>query len=505
MRRLLFISGILAISFGMRAYLAAQGGQYFFGDEGRHEVSVQLYMAVRAADITTIRAIVSEPGHVFSVLLGAGITAVQHLLAQLTAYGDWSRPENVIFTMWIGAVVLSTFYTLNLFWVYQLARSVGANDDESLWALVLAAATNTSLYHARHFLPYGCALWVALAALNIAIRRPTARGALLFGLLTGTVYHLYNGYWYLSIVMWIGYTWWSYSQPLIGRRFISASSGMALSLGLPVLVGVAVRGEEYWTRLFAFSRSVTQGLFSEGWSLPWEFFWHAEGFLGVSMVGCTMFVIVRARHRLPRHVRLWLLLLGTSYGLLVAFSTGLERFVVYGRTVLPFIPLFCLLGGWAVAQLLVGRRKVRNVLLVVIAFVTFGYFQKHRSLVFPREFEIYVLRNYGNPKHTLSISGSLYCPLALPISRSDLVLANTQLLYPIRDYIGFPSGGTLLELAHPLGYKPFQYESHTPRERNLLRTRDISMRLIQLSAINDLPDDLPFALRYQNSDRPTGR
>jgi len=57
------------------------------------------------------------------------------------------------------------------------------------------------------------------------------------------------------------------------------------------------------------------------------------------------------------------------------------------------------------------------------------------------------------------VAGSLYAPLALPVQRPDLVLVNAQLLYPVRDYIGYPAGLTLVSLEHPLSYLPFQYEA----------------------------------------------
>ena len=61
-----------------------------------------------------------------------------------------------------------------------------------------------------------------------------------------------------------------------------------------------------------------------------------------------------------------------------------------------------------------------------------------------------MLRSVGNPKHALNVSGSLYIPLVLPVARPDLALVNAQLIYPARDYLGFPRGETLLNIRHPL-------------------------------------------------------
>lgn len=129
----------------------------------------------------------------------------------------------------------------------------------------------------------------------------------------------------------------------------------------------------------------------------------------------------------------------------------------------------------------------------------------HFTRIFPRDAEIAVLRSWGNPKHTLSVSGSLYIPLALPVTRPDLALVNAQMLYPVRDFIGWPAGTTLLNIQHALSYPPFQYECHTPRERAFLRIHDISIRLIKLASLAALPADLPEGLRFRSEDRPKGR
>jgi hypothetical protein len=100
--------------------------------------------------------------------------------------------------------------------------------------------------------------------------------------------------------------------------------------------------------------------------------------------------------------------------------------------------------------------------------------------------------------------GSLYIFSGWPDTRPDLALVNARGLYPIRSYIGYPAGQTLLQISHPLTYLPFQYECHTPRERSILRSQDISIRLIKLTDPSGLPDDPPRSMLYLPEDRPTG-
>lgn len=501
-------AAILLVSLVLRVALAAQGGQYFFGDEGRYDRGLQLYRALVAADFPGVSTILAQPEHALFAWLGAVLSAAHHALAHFTPFGNWSQPEFAGFTVWIAAALLSLFSALNLALLHRLALRAGASAEEAAWSLLLMAAANTAFYHARHLLPYDCALAAALAALVVGLGPPTLLRAAAAGLLTGATYHLYNGYWFLvptvATVLLIA---WRHT-PLLSRRTVAAALGLAISLLAPIALGASLGGAAYWATLRSFSHSVTQGLFAEGWSLPWEYLWQSEGLLGLAVAATvlsTLFVAVRSRDPLPAHVRGTLLSLAVAYGLLVLFSCGFARFVVYARTVKPLLPALCLLGGWALARQLAPRPLFKPFAALVILCAAAAHFWPHFTHVFPRETEIAVLRTWGNPKRALTVAGSIYIPLALPVARPDLALVNAQFLYPVRATLPPPAGTTLLRFDHPLAYPPFQYEGHTPRERALLRSTDLSQRLVRLAAPATVPDHPPPALLYQTADRPTGR
>lgn len=501
-------AAILLVSLLLRLALAAQGGQYFFGDEGRYDRGLQLYRALASADFSGVSTILAQPEHALFPWVGALVTAAQHTLAHLTPFGNWSHPENIGFTIGIAAAVLSLFSTLNLLLLHRLALRAGASPEEAAWALLLMAAANSAFYFSRHLLPYDCALTAGLAALVVALGRPTLPRAWVAGLLTGATYHLYNGYWFLVPVLTgvIALAW--RNQPARSRLTVAAATGLLLALATPVALGALLGGANYWATLGAFSRSVTQGLFAEGWSLPWEYFWHAEGLLGAGLalvVTLALFSALRTREPLPDRVRVTLLALAAAYALWVAASCGFARLVVYARTLKPLVPALCLLGGWAVARLVAPRPILKPCFAAALVLAAALHFAPHFTRVFPREIELALLRAWGNPKHALTIAGSLYIPLALPVTRPDLALVNAQVLYPARAALPPPAGTTLLRFDHPLAYPPFQYEGHTPRERALLRTTDLSICLIRLAAPATVPDHPPPDLLYRDADRPTGR
>lgn len=499
---------ILLVSAALRIGLAVDGGQFFFGDENRHERGVALYHALRTGDTAGIKAALMRPEHIGFTLIGAGITGLQHLTAQFTGQGDWHQPENVIFTMPLAAAWLALFSALNIGLLHAVARRAGADGNEAAWAALLMAASNTGLYFSRHFLPYDAAMSAMLAALWAGAR---GRHSLATGALAGIAYHIYNGYWYLvPVVLTLHALAKDHGQPAASRlrRLLVAGTGSAVVVALPVLIGFALTGPDYWQTMVAFSGTVNQGLYAEGWSLPWEYLGHSEGLLGGAVllaIVAAALVARRAGEAPGRLAQIGLLGVALAYVWLVLFSVGLGKFVVYARTVKPFIPFLGLAGGWALARLLAGRPQLAAAATAAICLMAALQFAPHFGRIFPAEAEVRILREFGNPKRSLAVSGSLYTPLALPVQRPELILVNAQMLYPVRSYLGYPAGHTIVSLEHPLSYPPFQYECHNPRERALLRENDIRLRLIRLSAPDDIPDDPPPSLRFTAADRPDGR
>lgn len=493
---------ILAVSLLARITLAVLGGQYFLGDEPRYHRGISLWLAASSGRWAEARDILGQPEHAAFTWLGAALTPFQHVLARFTGHGDWADPGNIYASSAIAAALLSIFSVVNILLLYRLAKAAGASEDEAQFAALLAAASNTLFYFSRHLLPYDAALSAWLGSLLCATSRDRGR-RLASGIFAGLTYHLYNGYWFLLPLA----AWWSTraAAPENRRRWFDPAwlTGGALGIGLPVVIGLACGGTRYWATLRAFSDTVRQGLFAEGWSLPWEYLAHAESWLGLGVAAVVLAALIRFRAALPGHVRAWLLLAGAAYGLMVLVSTVLHRFVIYGRTARPLVPLICLLGGWAFTRLLVrpGHRR-----LAVAAIVAGGIlnFLPQFTLEFPHDLEGRILANVGKTKTVLSVNGCLFRPLTMAVTRPDLALANAQMLYPVRDYAGYPRGEVLISLPHPLSSLPYQYEGHTPRERRILRENDIAMKLIRLADPASVSPWPPVERQFTAADRPDG-
>lgn len=505
---------VLGVAALVRIVLCAQGGQYFWFDEARHERAVWIYTAALHGDFSPLRTVAAFPDHTLFPWLGTLVTAGQHLLAQFTPHADWRRPEAVAATAWLGAALLSLASTAVLALTHRLARRAGASVVHANLALLLLAASTTALAHARFLLPYDAALAALLGALCLGLPArsaathspdsgppvfPSPVRAAAAALCLGLTYHLYNGYWF-TLPVAAGLLAWSWRPaPRFPALLATAALVGAVTLAAPVAVGVALSGDAYLAALAAFSRSVTQGAFAEGASLPFAYAWDAEGVLALLVAAFVLLAVVlglRAPAAVPPVVRGALLAAVVGYALLVLLSVGLHRLVVYARTLKPLAPALALAAAWPLARLLATRPRLAwpvAAWLACIAAVNAAPFFAH---VFPRDIEAAVLRAHGRPKRTLTVAGSLYFPSDRPVARPDLALVNAQNLYPVRALLPPPAGRTLLRVDHPLAYRPFHYEGFAPAERALLRSADLSIRLVQLADPAAVPDDLPPAHRY---------
>jgi hypothetical protein len=501
---------LILFSLAARLILVGLGGQYFFGDERRYNRGVEFYQFVVAGNTDRIKQVFSYPEHEGFVMLGGAITVLQRAAARLTPYADWSRPENILFTMKFAAGILALFSVANIALIYRLSRCLGAEPREAFFSAALLALTNSGFYYSRHLLPYDAGLTFALLSL-VAATQPGENGfmrGVVGGAWAGVMYHVYNGFWYFVPVLVFAQFYLIFRRLGWQRRMLGFFLGAGLVFLLPIAIGSLVSGGAYLRRMGMFGRTASLGLFSEGATFPWEYWWYAEsgfGLLVLALIGWALFVHRSERKAWPPQVIVFLVGFGLAYALLVLFSVGLERIVVYARTLKPLAALACGLGGWSLHQLFERHRSLCRGVLPVLALGGLVNWLPHFTFSFPVETENRIMGTIGNPKRTLTFSGSLYWDETLPVTRPDLMLVNAQMLYPLRQPEPVPEGVVAMNVEHPLAYKPFQYECHSPRERALLRAFPPRILLIQLRQPQKYPDSPPPEMRYTEADRPTGR
>lgn len=451
LRKILLI--ILAVSFGLRIVLIAQGGQYFWPDENRYEeaqmAGSQLLAGNQRGALQTLHTTINP---LFSVL------------SLIPAFIELSLGANLK----IPALFFTLFSILNIWLLAQIVRALGGGEREAVFAALLLALSSTFFYYSRHLLPYDTSMAFALSSIFFAIRKPSRlSNTLLSGLLAFGSFFTYTGSWLLVFFSFIANTLFPTELAAKDRQKRALIFGLAFALPLAtiLLISNMLFENPLLDQLIFFADTITQGDFSEGWRLPFEYFWRAEHLM-LLFWGLAFLFSLRAVQRGERNARLVFGLAGIVliYLGLVFASIVLKKFVVYGRLARQLVPFFVILGAYSLEKMWASRPKTN----LAAKFLVFGLvlqaavnFNPPFTQVFPIEFR----------ESASAITASL--------KENEYQFLYDKIIYPEPDEM-LPNRiyEVRLQSPHPLEFLPYQFEGYTPAQRQLLRTTDISMRLI---------------------------
>jgi len=450
---------ILLISLALRWVLVLRGGQYYFSDEGRYESSRAFVGLLLAGDPSSAFAkLFIAPEHLGFKLIGI----IPALLEQLTRE-----------SLALPALFFSLFSVLNLFLIYKISQQAGATQQESLFALFFAASSMSLLYFSRHLLPYDSAMTFGLLAIFIALmEKPSPKASLLCGASAFLCFITYNGYWALAGFGMFSHVIRSHRNlsDLIRKASLTAV-GFALPAILLFLL-VSLAGTNLLAEYRVFSTTVSQGSFAEGWSLPFEYFWHAEHWLFILLCLLSCYAIYSSRQ-----TRLWVVAIIFMYLCFLIPSVFLHSFVVYGRLARQMMPFLILLAAGGLVQLKQGFSfgdKLTKGILVALVIQAAWNFQRPFSLTYPRDFA---------EKAQAMYSDFQFSEKRLIFGAPTLCQNNGYIAEYVKRFEVPPGpdpaieGEVLLSAKHPDNFLPYQYEGYTPQERATLRDMQIEMRL----------------------------
>jgi hypothetical protein len=269
--------------------------------------------------------------------------------------------------------------------------------------------------------------------------------------------------------------------------------GTALGFVVPLLcfhiLTIVQQGIPFFGGLSAHMASA-RGEYAEGWRVGWEYLWHAEhGLLLVWAVGAALVVGLGMRRGGLRHAR-GLVWVGAALAIslvLTVESTLLHRAAILGRFVRPLVPFLCLAAAYGARVLdreVVGSRLALTLAGLAVATQAAFNFAVPLAQRFPFEVDRELAARYAGAGLTreLSISGPSVPEMEEANWPSKYVLLNTATyLYPIQGRKApMVRGRVLYREPHPLQFLPYQYEQYGARGRAILRSTDISMRLIDV-------------------------
>lgn len=456
MRTRYLLAPLLAASYAVRLWLAHLGGQDFWPDEARYNSARGAAQAVvqgRARD-----ALVELFGHADHVLFRPAMLPV----ALVEHWAGGAHPVLV-------ASYLSLFSVGAIFLIWAVARRAGAPESEALWAALLAAASNSLFLYARFYLPYDIALFVLMGALWLALGRASAATSLMTGVAAGLGFLAYNGYWLLGGAVLILHTLLGAGgRKRILTRGAWAGAGLVLSVAAVVGIGVALAGglgAAYGT----FAGTVKQGDFHLGYRVILEYLWYTErGAALVALAGLAYAVFAGLPGGLSGRLGWWLGGAALVVGGLVLFSDVVPVFMVYGRLTRSAVPFACLGAAVGIDRFIGSRGRAERAwaaaAALLIAVLAAWNFSASLRQVFPAGFQRMATR-------TIEAGSSA------GFSFHRMLFAENLWGRPL--HYSLPPHRDLLRSAHPMQFRPFQYEGYSAAQRAELNGSDIAMRLVE--------------------------
>ncbi len=458
---------LLFLSLALRWALIFQGGQGYFPDEERYQISREVANSLRHGEFKIAIA------HLFTVPEHLGFK----IIGILPAFVDWTHGTSLIFP----AMFFSSFSVLNLYLIYIISSRLGAPKLEAVFALALAALNNSLFYYSRHLLPYDVSMFFGLLSLYFGLSKDSKETTSLICGASGMFSFIaYNGYWPLASVGII--------IRLLHQRSAFGEvmwKGVTLSLGfLLPLVALLVLGTWVNINLLAeyqnFAQTVTQGSYSEGWSLPFRYFWSTEQLSLIVLGLLSLYACFKSRFQQDERTII-ITFCGIYLYLCLLFPSVItNNFVVYGRLARQLSPFLILLSAMGLSQLSQRGRlgsKASQVILTLIITQTFWNFGQVYSIAYPRDFTRQAQERFKDFYET---------PARFGFRAPQTCESNGYVLQNAKYFLKVPAsslaipGNVLMAAPHPVNFPPYQYEGYGPEERQAFQKAKLTMTLLQI-------------------------
>jgi hypothetical protein len=447
------LGAVLAVAAGFRVWLAFAGGQGWWPDEQRFQISVE------AAE-----ALLHGHWHLaFTILIDHAYHLGFGYLGLLPGLAGALGLQPPIVALFFGAVSLA-----NIYLVARIAQVVTRREDVAFWSGLAAAASNSLFYYSSHYLPYDASLCLGLGGLYWGVRNSSERALGVSGVCAGLGFVIYNGYWlFCGVTLGLAVLHGTTNFRSFLRRAAWGLGGLLATLGTIVMTA-RLAGSDLIGAGVEMSRQIILGDFSEGWTFPFEYLFHAEGALLVLWLLAFTAVLAGPLWRAPRHLYFWAAAIALIYVVLAALSAVFHQFVLYGRVVRCLAPLNALLCGGVIAEC---RRWARGG--TRIQWASAGAIMVAATINLSVPLRQWYPQEYY--KRAREIAGK-QPPEARLLA---LNVHNTPTLEFPEEY---PIEKVLFSRPHPLQYAPFLYEGLTAEVRRQHRARQFPMQVVQLRA-----------------------
>jgi hypothetical protein len=229
-----------------------------------------------------------------------------------------------------------------------------------------------------------------------------------------------------------------------------------------------------------FARSITQGSFEEGWSLPFAYFWHTEHII-ILILGALCVAAIISQFRDPRpDTKLWLVGILFIYLCLFISSDILRYFVVYGRLARQMIPFLSLLSAQGLAQIenrLVSGRQISIAVFTIIFIQAIWNYTYSYNLSYPREFVAEAQARFPTFEFSskrLAFGAPVIC------QNHGYIMESAKYYVTPPGSIPQVAGQLLLSASHPENFLPYQYDGDPPAIRQIFRIEKLRMNFYKV-------------------------
>ena len=442
----IFLAAILLVSLGLRLALTFQGGQFFNPDEYRYLYSrVAAHYFDERGPKPAVRELTRDAAHQGFKVLGF-----------IPALVEVKRGENPI----IPALFFGMFSWINIFLTWILARKLGSSEAEALIAAFLVATSNALFYYSNHIFPFDAAITFGMLALYAGLHGEfSAWRSVLTGMLSFAVFYTYNGYWMLAAYALFVHVIFSV-QPFTRVLIKAVFAGLGFFASLFAVAWVASYfGHNLLRRYLVFSRSIKNGIFSDGGILPFAYLWETERIIFILWLALTVYAIfLLATDRSPR-ILIWVGAILFLYTSLAIPSVVLHKFVVYGRTIRLLVPFLVLASAFSLGKIqdnsLWGDTLVLIILLTVLVQAG-ANFRKVFLITYPADFALQAHERYPDFKPPRNMT-YYYTPNMIKVGPYKAYYI--KYISTIQLTIESIDGEILMSAEHPLSsFPPFRYE-----------------------------------------------
>ena len=475
----------LLLLFGLyRVGLLGRGTQSIGDELLYYHAPVALELLLRGEGGAALAQLDHSLGRPGQMLLALPPAAVQLLL-----HGALGLPVACPDSLLVPALQNVLLSLLGAWALHCVARRLLLAEGPALCVTAIYGLLASANMYVRHILPYDAALSLGLCALALALRE--ARGPrpdLTTGLVLGSAYACYPGYWALPPVVLAAVA----ARPASGvagraRALVWVGLG-GLLVALACELAAAAAGRSYLGSLRALSGTIRLGSFEEAWRFLPRHLLATQGPWGAALLllglACPLGLALRRGRRAPVTLLALLAAAGLCYLLHGALSAW-EKMVFYGRVVRLYHPFLVLAAVGTACVLPRPLRRAAQVVLLLCALAGFLRFAlPYQRLAYPRDVlyreGVWTLRQ---PPERMLYEFPPFRPIQSPPGWSRggqryreeprLVLVNFAYFAPVlaAEHQAFhpPPGARLrFDGPHFLAFPAYGFEGHAPAERQAL-------------------------------------